>query len=239
MKKLAVVLWVLAGLAIIGGAVNGDSAGLASTITGAIILALLGLLAYRKSVKNEQKKKKQADRLNEIYMGSPVAMALLDISNGKLPVFNDSPIIRSGETTHLYCKAKRYITKNRVVGHTASTAGASFQVAKGMRVRTGGIQGSSMYDDVTTTYDGEFVLTNKRLMFISNQNGFESTLGTVSAITEAEDGRTIIQKGDVACVLNFIVAFDDNGESLIVRNGAASFLVKAIELIRKKYDETD
>jgi hypothetical protein len=59
-------------------------------------------------------------------------------------------------------------------------------------VHGGGMAGQSIWGDVTGTFYGQFTLTNKRIVFIAEQHGYECNLSAVSAITQGGDGLAII-----------------------------------------------
>ena len=172
-----------------------------------------------------------------VDMSNPVVQAADQILKGTLPVITNSPIARQGETTHLYCQAIRFITKNRVVGRTASTAGVSVRVAKGVSVRTGGIKGHSVYGDVTATHEGEFVLTNKRVIFVHGQHGFQSTLATLDAVSELPDGKVILQKGNTSCVLALVTEWDRKRVNPSIIRGA-QVINQAISLVNSQRGNT-
>ena len=52
----------------------------------------------------------------------------------------------------------------------------------------------TVYDDVTDAFDGLAVLTNRRIVFLAKQNGFDCKLSTISAILPEGDG-LMIQAG--------------------------------------------
>lgn len=72
--------------------------------------------------------------------------------------------------------------------------GISVRVAKGVSVRSGSGASQTIYGDVTDIFDGMVVLTNKRITFLAQQNGFDCRLSTISAIIP-EGGGIMIQAG--------------------------------------------
>ena len=141
----------------------------------AIFLVLAVLCFWRGSKASARKKAEQEDR-NETYMSD---QDLQQIQAGELPVLSSVPVILDdGEQAHFFAPARRYITKKKAVGRTGSGGGAS----------------QTVYDDVTDAFAGRVVLTNRRIVFLAEQNGFECKLSAISAIAP-EGGRLLIQAG--------------------------------------------
>jgi hypothetical protein len=195
------------------------------------IITVIGLAGIIVSIIMKLKANKKSNYISDAeFLQIPIVSAVNEIKDGILPIMDNPSLVRKGEVTHLICPAIRYITKNRVIGYEAGTLGASFRIAKGVTIRGGGIKGAPVRDDVTTTFGGAFVLTNKRIMFIDEQGGFESTIDTISTIRTTDDSKVIIQKGASSCVLHLII--ESQKKNTIVVNNAASVILKAISLIR-------
>lgn len=157
----------------------------------AIFLVLAVLCFWRGSKASARKKAEQEDR-NETYMSD---QDLQQIQAGELPVLSSVPVILDdGEQAHFFAPARRYITKNKAVGRTGSGAGVRVRVAKGVSVSTGGGSSRTVYGEVTETYSGAIVLTNRRIVFIHNQAGFECKISALTAVTPV-DGSVVVQAG--------------------------------------------
>lgn len=116
-----------------------------------------------------------------------------------------SPVLlKDGEVVLLSEYAVRYITKNRKIGMTAGFGGVSVPVGKGVRARVGGVKGQSVFADITEKYHGELVLTNKRIVFVAAQRGFEFTLGRISVITNGDENTTIISTAQETAELHIV-----------------------------------
>lgn len=142
-------------------------------------------------------KQKRAKKAAELLMNTPLMddASLSDIAQGKLPTITGTPILlQSGEIAHYYAPATRIITSNKAVGRTGGGAGVRVRVAKGISVGTGGGASQTIYGQVTEKYHGTIILTNKRIIFIHNQKGFECKLPALTAITTA-DGCIVVQTG--------------------------------------------
>lgn len=160
-----------------------------------VVLTLVVVGLFVSSTKARKAKKTQKERAaaqNRPFMEDS---ALTLIEQGGLPVIVGTPVIlEEGETAHYYAPAIRSVTKTRVVGHKGGGAGVSVRVAKGVSVRTGGGSSQNVRGDVTDDFTGAVVLTNRRLVFLHNQSGFECRLANVSAVTPAA-GSVLIQAG--------------------------------------------
>lgn len=151
----------------------------------AAIFAVLAVLCFWRGSKVSARKKAARGSVNETYMTD---QDLQQIQAGVLPVLSGVPVVLSeDEVAHFFAPARRYITKKKAVGRTGSGGGVSVRVAKGVSLRTGGGASQTVYDDVTDVFDGQIVLTNRRIVFLASQNGFDCKLNTISAIVPEGD----------------------------------------------------
>ena len=158
----------------------------------AAIFFVLAVLCFWRGSKASARKKSEQENRNETYMSD---QDLQQIQAGGLPVLSSVPVIlEEGEQAHFFAPARRYITKKKAVGRTGSGGGISVRVAKGVSVRSGGGASQTVYDDVTDAFAGRLILTNRRIVFLAEQNGFECKLSAISAIAP-EGGRLLIQAG--------------------------------------------
>lgn len=158
----------------------------------ALIFALLAVLCFWRGAKASARKKAKRDAANQTFMSE---QELQQIQAGVLPVLDGVPVVLDeGEVAHFFGPARRYVTKTKAVGRTGSGAGVSVRVAKGVSVRTGGGASRTVYDDVTDFFGGQVILTNRRIVFLAKQNGFDCKLDAISAITPEGD-RLMIQAG--------------------------------------------
>ena len=178
-----------------------------------VVLTLVVVGLFVSSAKARKAKKAQKARAaaqNRPFMKDS---ALTLIEQGGLPVIVGTPVIlEEGETAHYYAPAIRSVTKTRVVGHKGGGAGVSVRVAKGVSVRTGGGSSQNVRSDVTDDFTGAVILTNRRLVFLHNQAGFECKLSSVSALTPLSDS-ILIQSGSKSYQLS--VARSDLFETVI------------------------
>lgn len=155
-----------------------------------IVVGLFYSLRQAKKVKAAQKAMAEAQSRPHI-----TDEGLAVIEGGGLIELHETPLtLEEGEVAHYYAPAIRYVTKTRVVGHTGGGAGVSVRVAKGVSVRTGGGSSRAVRGDVTDTFVGDIVLSNRRLVFVHAQGGFECRLNGISLIQPDSDG-VLIQAG--------------------------------------------
>lgn len=112
----------------------------------------------------------------------------------ELPSVSTPVFLHANEVAVYYSQATRQETKNRVVGRTSNYGGGSVRIAKGLSVHTGGGSSRTIYGDVATQYPGELVITNERVIFISNQKAFELSHNNITAATAYQDGSSFQSK---------------------------------------------
>lgn len=189
----------------VGGAVCLVFAGIAALITVttpaeyltgaewlfAVALAALAVFCFWKGAKAGRRKLAGASG-NGTFM---TEQDLQQIQEGGLPALSGVPVILAeGEVAHFFAPARRAVTKKKAVGRTGTSGGVSVRVAKGVSLRSGGGASKTVYGDVTDYFDGQVVLTNRRIVFLATQGGFDCKLTAISAITPEGD-RVMIQAG--------------------------------------------
>lgn len=110
--------------------------------------------------------------------------------NGVLPNLdeNDLTILLKADEQAVYaCDAVLRETKNKAVGRTGGSRGASFRVAKGVSIRTGGSQSRTVYADVTTDYEGVLFITTDRVVFSGVNKSVEIKIPSISSIVDATE----------------------------------------------------
>lgn len=158
----------------------------------ALIFVLLAVLCFWRGSKAKLKKKAAREGSNQTYM---TEQDLQQIQSGVLPVIAGAPVVLvADEVAHYFAPAQRFITKTKSVGRTGNGGGVSVRVAKGVSVRAGGGASQTVYDDVTDSFAGQVVLTDRRIVFLAKQNAFDCRLDAISAIAPEGD-RIMIQAG--------------------------------------------
>ena len=106
----------------------------------------------------------------------------------------DNVFLQPGEILIYASPAETFIEKEQVVGYSGESAGVSVHVAKGVSVRTGSNQGKAIWQNVTKFNPGDYVITNKRILFVSQNDSFEFDVKKISAAKMvAKDAFIIIQ----------------------------------------------
>lgn len=157
-----------------------------------LVFVLLAVLFFWKAAMAGAAKKSARKGDNQTYM---TEQDLQQIQTGVLPAVSGVPaVLADGEVAHYFAPARRYITKTKAIGRTGSGGGVSVRVVKGVSVSSGGGASQTVFDDVTDAFPGQVVLTNRRIVFLATQNGFDCKLDAISAITPEGD-RIMIQAG--------------------------------------------
>ena len=121
---------------------------------------------------------------------TPVVTSILpdiakqEIMRGRLPILNtDKIFLKVGETCHYIDKAiyeKKTVRKRYVRRNTGYSVPGLF---KGTRINIGG-GNTDVVDNVQyDTYRGILYITNKRLIFVGEQGGFEKKIADLIAIS--------------------------------------------------------
>ena len=112
------------------------------------------------------------------------AVAKQEIMNGRLPILKTSKFfLKSGETCHFMDRAiyEKQVVKKRYVSNGGSYSMPGIFKGTRISVRKGNVQ------PVEETYyeqnKGTLYITNKRIIFVSQQNGFDKKIGNIVAVT--------------------------------------------------------
>ena len=192
-------------------------------------------LAERKKAKRER----EEQRVRQIaYRGVYLTEAQIQKLENKveLPVVDTPVFLSTGEVAVYRSKATLQETKHRVVARTGSYSGGSVRIAKGLSIRTGSSTSRPVYGDVSTHFEGELVLTNKRLVFLNAQKGFEVAYNAITAAIAYTDGISVQSRNHTYTVLLprtdlAVTAFD------AVRTGEIPIAGTVVEYEETGYDE--
>lgn len=139
----------------------------------------------------EAKKRVYLHNSNNPY--SDVLPVELDI---ELPKTNyDGFFPQKGEAIIYAAPVQVFTDKEKLVGYTGNSAGASVRVTKGVTLHTGGRSGKAVRENVRDYVSGDYIITNKRLIFISNTSGFEYKLDKITAVKIMSKEELYIQAG--------------------------------------------
>lgn len=189
---LAAVLIVAAAFLGLGLCID-DSNDLSFKRAVVAIIVVFAVLSYL-LIRSVTHKKKKEVAVQETYKSYMTPESLEKLCSGNLPQITNVPVILgTGEVAHYFAPARRYITKTKAVGRTGGSGGISVRIAKGVSVHSGRSASQTVYGEVTDTFNGNIVLTNRRLVFISQENGFDLKLSSISAIIPGP--LTLIQSG--------------------------------------------
>jgi len=113
-------------------------------------------------------------------------------------------IIKKGEAVLKLGRADHFKSKTRRVRSTGSYSGVSFKVAKGVRFSTGGYSSGPAQSVEETVKDdeGEFILTNRRLIFNGNRKPVNMDLKKIIAI-DVENGYMEVGYGQKTHLFRF------------------------------------
>lgn len=106
-----------------------------------------------------------------------------DHVNKTLPDIKRVPVLlHNGEICHYYSKVELETTKNVVVGSIGRSTGVKTRFSNSS-IYTGNSIRQNVRADVIERFKGKFFITNKRIVFQSNKNGFEIDLKKLSNVT--------------------------------------------------------
>lgn len=100
-----------------------------------------------------------------------------------------------GEILIYVAPAQTFSDKEKVVGYTGKSAGASVRVAKGVSLRTSGSGGKAIRNNVRMFNQGDLIITNKRILFIGKDDRFEFLANKISATKLLDRTSFVIQSG--------------------------------------------
>ena len=181
-------------LFIINASVTGETSALGLMVAG-VGMCVFGILLLA----GMKARAKYADLYEGVYLTEEQIENLeLEI---ELPIVDTPVFLHHGEFAVYYSTAIRQETKNRVVGRTGGYRGGTVRIAKGFSIHTGRSSSTPIYGDVSVQYSGEFVITNERIVFLSDQKGFELNHQNITAATAYQDGFSFQSKNSSYVVL--------------------------------------
>ena len=130
------------------------------------------------------------------------AAAVTEIQNARLPQLNtDTVFLKKGEYCHYIDKA--ILLKDKTKKHyQGKRMGYSVQgLFKGTRVSIGGGTGESVEEIITEQFKGILYITNKRIIFVAKQNGFDKLYRYLTAVTSYTNALELQYGSTVYCLL--------------------------------------
>ncbi|WP_313583976.1 hypothetical protein [Lacrimispora sp.] len=141
-----------------------------------ILLSFTMIMGKNKSIRQTIREKKA----NEA--------AIQSLRAGNIPRLDTSSLIlKEGEFSSFECDTYTSTVKNKLVGSTGSGGGVSVKVVKGLYLRSGTFGSRRIYKDVVEKYHGKFIVTNKRLVFLNSDKGFEIPYPKLTSVYSSGD----------------------------------------------------
>lgn len=91
--------------------------------------------------------------------------------------------------------ATSYVDKYKTVGYSGKSFGASIKVTKGLTIHSGEQGGELIRRSVRDSFTGVYIITNKRIIFVSNTDGFEYKLEKLTAVIPTSLNSLCLQAG--------------------------------------------
>lgn len=151
-----------------------------------IFLLFLGLLFVFLGIQSGKKEVKKQ------YTNPYVDVTLYKNGGGFPKVNYHNVFLQPGEWIIYAVPAKTFAEKEQVVGYTGGSSGVGVRVAKGVSLSSGNSKARAVRQRVKTFNSGDYVVTNRRILFVSQTDGFEFSIKEISAIKiVSEDAFTI------------------------------------------------
>lgn len=113
-----------------------------------------------------------------------------------LPRVNYPNLIMLSSEAILYAApAHTFVEREQVVGYSGGSSGASVRVAKGLTVRTAATRGKPIRQNVKKFNNGDYIVTNQRIIFIGQNDSFEFKNSKVTAIKMLAPNAFVILAG--------------------------------------------
>lgn len=148
-----------------------------------LMLIILFIIIVRVAKK---KKRKEELQIKEMIEEENRKIEELEIG---LPVINSTRLLLGDDTLRYYELATLQVTENKVVGYKTGTR-------KGITDRISSGRSKAVYRDVISKFEGNLAVTDKRIIFINNQKGFDIKIKDISVIEPYSDGVVIQAKSE-------------------------------------------
>ncbi|WP_026889887.1 PH domain-containing protein [Lacrimispora aerotolerans] len=103
--------------------------------------------------------------------------------SGMIPRLEVSTLLlKEDEFSSFECDTYASVLKNKRVGSIESNEGASVRVTNRVYLNSGKSGSKEIYKDVAENYQGRFIVTNRRLVFISSGLGFEIPYSKLTSV---------------------------------------------------------
>lgn len=136
----------------------------------------------------------QKEKEKELERKQDLELVTQGLTKGEIDLkTTDSPVILKKNEEAYLSLPHITLSEARAVRVSRSTgSGASFRVAKGLRVHSGGGQSRSVsHDEIMAIDSGIFVITNKRLIFLGSKKSVNIDLKKILSINIFKDGISV------------------------------------------------
>lgn len=125
--------------------------------------------------------------------------AILEFTPGsELPIVPAAGLLLAPqEVCHICMPAQSVKLKQAVVGYSGGHGSMSVRVARGVTLRTGSSRGTPIRDTVMEKYPATLYVTNRRIVLVSPNMGFDKPIDSLTAISPYSD-TIILQFGATA-----------------------------------------
>lgn len=114
------------------------------------------------------------------------------INQGILPNISVENInLGKDEYCHFIDYAYSYKDKTFVSGYTGTNSGISYKISDGLTFRTGGGKSKAIRETKREIFNGFLALTNKRLIFVCKNDGFDKELDKVTTVLKTSEGISV------------------------------------------------
>lgn len=179
---------------------------------GIIPMGLIILIKIRRAVKKGADKREAIRMQNEMIQSENNMIE--NLKNG-LPVLNIPNLVLGDAQLHLYQPAVLVTTETRMLGMENESSefiqetnwGGQSMYKKWINPDIGEYRGktvgtsTAVYGDVSDSFDGQMALTNKSVLFIHQQKGFELKINELSFVQEFSNGVSFQSEDKVYTVL--------------------------------------
>lgn len=100
-----------------------------------------------------------------------------------------------GEVIVYACPANVFKDKEQVVGYRGRSTGTSVRITKGLYMRSGRSGSNAIRAEVRKYYNGDLIITNKRIAFIGKDESFECSVDKITATKILTKTSFVLQYG--------------------------------------------
>ncbi len=160
-----------------------------------------------------------------------------------------------GEVVVYACPANVFKDKEQVIGYRGRSMGSSVRITKGWYMRRSRSGSSAIRAEIRKYYNGDLIVTNKRIVFIGKDESFECGVEKIGAIKLLSKGSFVLQFGRTSenisvdiniteyayGLINYVVKAHRDGEDVcrMVEKSYADMTEEQKALCERVKQETD